>query len=213
MKNEPATILHQAGDPAGIRGRSPGSEKGFPLVYTGGTHPEDLKRARFIQIDETPYRYRKRQGYVWVIRTDTVCMVLALTGRGNDDILPFVGDLLDKPVTVDGYSVYLSLFGTLQRCWAHILRDAEDVCIVMVIKNAIKSRTHMRALLAAPPLIVVRPSHRSMPHTPQPCRPGQTDRGGEWPRAGSGGRCGDPERAAGIPAVGPPMGIAATQTA
>ncbi|MCE2509091.1 MAG: transposase, partial [Nitrosopumilaceae archaeon] len=90
---------------------------------------EELKRARFIQIDETPYRYRKRKGYVWVIRTDTVCMVLALSGRGNDDILPFVGDLLDKPVTVDGYSVYLLLFGTLQRCWAHILRDAEDVCI------------------------------------------------------------------------------------
>ena len=89
----------------------------------------ELKRARFIQLDETPYRYRKRQGYVWVIRTDRVCLVLALAGRGNDDILLFVGDLWDKPVTVDGYSVYLSLFGTLQRCWAHILRDAEDVCI------------------------------------------------------------------------------------
>ena len=40
-----------------------------------------------------------------------------------------MGGLLDKPVTLDGYSVYLSLFRTLQRCWAHILRDAEDVCI------------------------------------------------------------------------------------
>lgn len=53
----------------------------------------------------------------------------ALSGRGNDDMLPFVGELRDKPVTVDGCSVYLSLFRTLQRCWAHILRDAEDVCI------------------------------------------------------------------------------------
>ena len=89
----------------------------------------ELKRARFIQIDETPYKYRKRKGYVWVVRTDTACLVLALTGRGGDDILPFVGELLDKPVTVDGYSVYTYLFRTRQRCWAHILRGAEDVCI------------------------------------------------------------------------------------
>ncbi len=90
---------------------------------------DELKKARFIQLDETPFKYRKRKAYVWVIRTDRVCMILALSGRGNDDILPFVKDLLDKPITVDGYSVYLSLFSTLQRCWAHILRDAEDVCI------------------------------------------------------------------------------------
>ena len=101
----------------------------MPLEPTIQYILEELKRASFIQLDETPYRYRKRQGYVWVVRTDRVCLVLALSGRGNDDILPFVGELLDKPVTVDGYSVYLSLFRTLQRCWAHILRDAEDVCI------------------------------------------------------------------------------------
>ena len=56
-------------------------------------------------------------------------MILALSGRSSNDILPFVKDLLDKPVTVDGYSVYVSLFHIRQRCWAHILRDAEGVCI------------------------------------------------------------------------------------
>ena len=100
-----------------------------PLEPTTRYIIAELKRARFIQIDETPYKYRKRKGYVWVVRTDTACLVLALTGRGGDDILPFVRDLLDKPVTVDGYSVYTHLFRTVQRCWAHILRGAEDVCI------------------------------------------------------------------------------------
>ena len=87
---------------------------------------EELKKARYIQLDETPFKYRKRKAYVWVIG---VCMILALSGRSCNDILPFVKDLLDKPVTVDGYSVYVSLFHTRQRCWAHILRDAEGVCI------------------------------------------------------------------------------------
>ena len=90
---------------------------------------EELKKARYIQLDETPFKYRKRKAYVWVIRTDRVCMILALSGRSCNDILPFVKDLLDKPVTVDGYSVYVSLFHIRQRCWAHILRDAEGVCI------------------------------------------------------------------------------------
>ena len=100
-----------------------------PLEPTTHHIVAELKRARFIQVDETPYKYRKRRGYVWVVRTDTACLVLALTGRGGGDILPFVGELLDKPVTVDGHSVYARLFRTIQRCWAHILRDAEDVCI------------------------------------------------------------------------------------
>ena len=89
----------------------------------------ELRRARFMRIDETPCKYRKRLGYVCVVRTDRVCMILALQGRGGKDVLPFVRVLLDKPVTVDGYSAYLYMFKTLQRCWAHILRDAEDVCI------------------------------------------------------------------------------------
>lgn len=101
----------------------------MPLEPTMRYILAELERARFIQLDETPYRCRKSRGYVWVVCTDRVCLVLALSGRGSDDILPFVRDLLDKPVTVDGYSVCLSLFRTLQRCWAHILRDAEDVCI------------------------------------------------------------------------------------
>ncbi|MCE2509335.1 MAG: hypothetical protein J4G04_08650, partial [Nitrosopumilaceae archaeon] len=47
--------------------------------------------------------------------------------------------------------------------------------IVLVIKNAIKSRTHTRAFPAAPPLQHGgAASRRSMPYTPQPCRPGQT---------------------------------------
>ena len=57
-------------------------------------------------------------------------MILALPGRGGKDALPFVRVLLlDKPVTVDGYSAYPYMFKILQRCREHILRDAEDVCI------------------------------------------------------------------------------------
>ena len=35
---------------------------------------EELKKARYIQLDETPFKYRKRKAYVWVIRTNRVCI-------------------------------------------------------------------------------------------------------------------------------------------
>lgn len=50
-------------------------------------------------------------------------------GRGTRDIFPYVKDLLNKPVVVDGYCVYTSLFDIIQRCWTHILRDGMNVCV------------------------------------------------------------------------------------
>ena len=140
----------------------------------------ELKRARFIQIDETPYKYHKRQGYVWVVRTDAACLVPALTGRGGGDILPFVGELLDKPVTVDGYSVYTHLFRTRQRCWAHILWDAEDVCI------SHPDTPHYREMYRSLKLVLHR-AKEAAAAPPLPAAP-------PWPPAG-----GSPTRRAGWP--------------
>ena len=67
---------------------------------------EELRKADFIQMDETHYKYKKKKIYVWVIRTDRVTLILPLTGRGNDDILPHLEGLRDKPIVADGYSVY-----------------------------------------------------------------------------------------------------------
>ncbi len=90
---------------------------------------EEFRKAKFLQLDESIYRYRKRRIYVWVIRCDTATLIVPRLGRGAEDIYPYVKDVLDKPVVVDGYAVYPNLFRIIQRCWAHILRDAEDVCI------------------------------------------------------------------------------------
>lgn len=87
---------------------------------------EEIRKAKFLQLDETVYTFRKRRIYVWVIRCDTATLIVPRLGRGADDIYPYVKDVLDKPVVVDGYAVYPNLFPIRQRCWAHILRDAED---------------------------------------------------------------------------------------
>ena len=86
---------------------------------------DELKRAKFLGIDETYYSVNGKKGYVWVVRTDRATLVIALPTRSGQVIPTHMAELLDKPVTTDGYSPYLTYFKILQRCWAHILRGAE----------------------------------------------------------------------------------------
>ena len=45
---------------------------------------EELKKAPFLMLDETTYRYRKKRIYVWVVRTDTATMVVPAMGPGRN---------------------------------------------------------------------------------------------------------------------------------
>ena len=89
---------------------------------------EELKKSEFLQLDESVYRYHKKKIYVWLIRNNIASLIMPLMGRGRKHIYPYVKDLLDKPIVVDGYIVYPLLFKIIQRCWSHILRDALEVC-------------------------------------------------------------------------------------
>ena len=95
------------------------------LEYTMRYIMEELRKARHLGIDETPYPTKDGKGYVWVVRTDTVTLILAMGTRGGAVIEQYLSDLLHIPTTTDGYSPYLKYFKILQRCWAHILRAAE----------------------------------------------------------------------------------------
>ena len=44
---------------------------------------DELKKAPFLMIDETPYPYKKKKGYVWVVRTDTASLVMPAPGRSG----------------------------------------------------------------------------------------------------------------------------------
>ena len=105
---------------------------------------EELKRATFLGIDETRYSMNGEIGYVWVVRTDRATFVLPIGSRGGLVLSTYFSELADKPVVVDGYAVYPSFFKTIQRCWAHILRDAEEA-YVSAGKNSPK-REHYHTL-------------------------------------------------------------------
>ena len=75
-------------------------------------------------MDETPIRIGGRRRYVWACIGDEA-VVIKVGTRGAAEIdchFPYH----DKPITCDGYSAY-SVFHARQRCWAHILLEAEFI--------------------------------------------------------------------------------------
>ena len=109
---------------------------------------EELKKAPYLIIHETPYPYKKKKAYVWVVRTDTATLVMPAPGRGGEHAPPFLHELRHMPVVVDGYVVYDHIFAVIQRCWAHILLKAEEAyirCKDQSLKEVYKELHHRLA--------------------------------------------------------------------
>ena len=111
------------------------------LEQTMGYIMEELKRATFLGIDETRYSVNGKIGYVWVVRTDRAAFALPMGTGGGLVLSTYFSGLADKPVVVDGYAVYPGPFKTIQRCRAHILRDAE-AAYVSAGRNGPKREYH-----------------------------------------------------------------------
>ena len=89
---------------------------------------DELGRAPYLMVDETPYPYKKGTAYVWVVRTGTASLVVPAAGRAGANAPEFLKELRHMPV-VDGYAVYYRLFDVIQRCRSHMLLKAEEVHI------------------------------------------------------------------------------------
>ena len=82
----------------------------------------------FLMADETPIRIGKGRGYVRVFIGEYGIKFTVAGSRGGP-----VPDLHSPhfhiPIVVDGYAAY-NVFKVRQRCWAHVLRDAELLAAV-----------------------------------------------------------------------------------
>ena len=104
---------------------------------------DELKNARFIQMDESPFRIMGCRGYVWLARTDTATFMIMSLDRSMQNLFDHFSDLFLIPVTVDGYVAYPGRFMIIQRCWAHILREAEDLAMA-ADKGSLEEELHQR---------------------------------------------------------------------
>ena len=89
---------------------------------------ERISRAVFVQFDESVVRMNGRRGYAWLATTGDATYVVAAPSRAAAVLELHFGGLLGMPAVTDGYAVY-GMLPVRQRCWAHILREAEKYAV------------------------------------------------------------------------------------
>lgn len=74
-----------------------------------------------VHIDGIGYPVQGKGCWIWGATDDDATAVVVSGSRGEavlHEHFPF----FERPLTADGYRPYRNAFGTLRRCWAHILR-------------------------------------------------------------------------------------------
>lgn len=79
-----------------------------------------------VHADETGWRERGRNGYVWTFSTPTA--VLFLHGRRVKEMVDAaLGEAFGGVLISDFYAAYHHCEGLKQRCWAHLLREIHEL--------------------------------------------------------------------------------------
>ncbi|MDA7973443.1 MAG: IS66 family transposase [Nitrosopumilus sp.] len=85
---------------------------------------ENVRKSGTVLGDETPNRVNGKRGHTWIFLGDGgSVMLVPATSRAAAVIMDSIPDQ-DRIVVCDGYQGY-NVFRTRQRCWSHILREAE----------------------------------------------------------------------------------------
>ncbi|MFC7198408.1 IS66 family transposase [Halospeciosus flavus] len=92
---------------------------------------EQIRRAiqdiDVVHIDETGIKRDGEQAWIWTFTTENHTLYAVRESRGSDVPAEVLGEDFAGTVICDGWTAYPAFSSTLQRCWAHLLREAEDV--------------------------------------------------------------------------------------
>lgn len=83
-----------------------------------------LLRSHVVHIDETELRVAGRTYWTWVFCTNGLTLYAIRPTRGKSVVEDVLAGYTGIAVT-DGYRIYNDIGSAHQRCWAHLLRDAE----------------------------------------------------------------------------------------
>jgi transposase len=86
-----------------------------------------IKQADVVHIDETGHKLDGEQIWIWTFRTDQHTLYAVRESRGSAVPEEILGEDFDGTIVCDGWTAYPAFSRKLQRCWAHILREAEYV--------------------------------------------------------------------------------------
>jgi hypothetical protein len=85
-----------------------------------------IGRSAVVHADETGWRENGQNGSVWSFSTPEA-RYFTRAGRNKEVVGEVLGDRFDGVLVSDFYAGYDHDPGVQQRCWAHLLRDADDL--------------------------------------------------------------------------------------
>ncbi len=85
-----------------------------------------IQQADVVHIDETGIKRDGEQAWIWTFTTESHTLYAVRESRGSDVPAEVLGEDFAGTVICDGWTAYPAFSDNLQRCWAHILREAED---------------------------------------------------------------------------------------
>jgi len=85
-----------------------------------------IQQADVVHIDETGIKRDGEQAWIWTFTTENHTLYAVRESRGSDVPAEVLGEDFAGTVICDGWTAYPAFSDDLQRCWAHILREAED---------------------------------------------------------------------------------------
>ena len=86
-----------------------------------------IQQADVVHVDETGHKLDCDRIWIWTFRTDQHTLYAVRESRGSTVPEEVLGEDFDGIIICDGWTAYPAFSRNLQRCWAHILREAEDV--------------------------------------------------------------------------------------
>ena len=86
-----------------------------------------IRESKVVYADETSIRVNGDKYWIWVFTTETDTLVVIRHSRGKKVLKEVLGKGFRGIVVCDGHRSYSNFIHRLQRCWAHVLREAEFV--------------------------------------------------------------------------------------
>ena len=84
-----------------------------------------IRRSKWVHIDETGFHVNGKKFWLWAFRSaEKDVLITVVDSRGRDVVKDTLGEDFNSPVIVDGWKAYSHL-KTVQRCWAHLIREVD----------------------------------------------------------------------------------------
>jgi len=84
-----------------------------------------IRASPFVHADETGMSVKGKNYYLWVFTNGTTTIFTITKTRSKKTIKEILGENYSGIIICDGWSAYSNYTQNIQRCWAHILREAK----------------------------------------------------------------------------------------